>query len=42
LKDTGWSDDAVKELLEKIESANPKVIDEDEVPEPPVEAKDKT
>lgn len=41
LKDTGWSDDAVKELLEKIESENPKVIDEDEVPELPVEAKTK-
>jgi site-specific DNA-methyltransferase (adenine-specific) len=41
LKDTGWSDDAVKELLEKIELANPKVIDEDEVPELPVEAKTK-
>ena len=41
LKDTGWSQDAVKELLEKIESENPKVIDEDEVPELPVEAKTK-
>lgn len=41
LKDTGWSDDAVKELLEKIELANPKVIDEDEVPELSVEAKTK-
>lgn len=41
LKDTGWSDDAVKELLEKIESENPKVIDEDEVPELPVQAKTK-
>lgn len=41
LHDTGWSDDAVKELLEKIESELPKVIDEDEVPEPPVEAKTK-
>jgi DNA modification methylase len=41
LKDTGWSDDAVKELLEKIELANPKVIDEDEVPEPPIEPKTK-
>jgi DNA modification methylase len=41
LKDTGWSDDAVKELLEKIESENPKVVDEDEVPEPPIEPKTK-
>jgi site-specific DNA-methyltransferase (adenine-specific) len=41
LKDTGWSDDAVAELLQKIESENPKVIDEDEVPELPVEAKTK-
>jgi len=41
LHDSGWSDDAVKELLEKIESQTPKVIDEDEVPEPPVEPKTK-
>lgn len=41
LHDTGWSDDAVKELLDKIESELPKVVDEDEVPEPPVEAKTK-
>jgi hypothetical protein len=41
LKDTGWSNDAVKELLEKIESENPKVVDEDEVPEVPVEPKTK-
>jgi len=41
LKDTGWSDDSVKELLEKIELENPKVINEDEVPELPVEAKTK-
>lgn len=41
LHDTGWSDDAVKELLDKIESEFPKVVDEDEVPEPPVEAKTK-
>lgn len=41
LHDTGWSDDAVKELLDKIESELPKVIDEDEVPEPPVEPKTK-
>lgn len=41
LKDTGWSQDAVDELLTKIESEIPKVIDEDEVPEPPVEPKTK-
>jgi site-specific DNA-methyltransferase (adenine-specific) len=41
LKDTGWSQDAVEELLTKIESENPKVIDEDEVPEVPVEPKTK-
>jgi DNA modification methylase len=41
LKDTGWSQDAVDELLTKIESENPKVIDEDEVPEVPVEPKTK-
>lgn len=41
LHDTGWSDDAVKELLDKIESELPKVIDEDEVPEPPAEPKTK-
>ena len=41
LHDTGWSDDAVKELLDKIESELPKVVDEDEVPEPPIEPKTK-
>lgn len=41
LHDTGWSDDAVKELLDKIESELPKVVDEDEVPEPPTEPKTK-
>ena len=41
LKDTGWSDDAVKELLQKIESENFKVIDEDKLPEIPIEAKTK-
>lgn len=41
LKDTGWSEDAVGELLAKIEAETPKVIDEDDVPEPPVEPKTK-
>lgn len=41
LKDTGWSDDAVAELLQKIELENPKVVDKDEVPKPPVEPKTK-
>ena len=41
LKDTGWSEDAVGDLLAKIEAENPKVIDEDDVPELPVEPKTK-
>lgn len=41
LKDTGWSQEAVDELISKIEADLPKVIDEDEVPETPVEPKTK-
>jgi site-specific DNA-methyltransferase (adenine-specific) len=38
VRDAGWSDDAVAELVAKIESEQPpKEIDEDEIPEPPVE-----
>jgi len=37
LKDTGWSQDAVDELFSKIAAELPKVINEDEVPESPVE-----
>ena len=42
VRDAGWSDDAVAELVAKIESEQiPTDIDEDEVPEPPLEAKTK-
>ena len=41
LKDTGWSEDAVGDLLAKIEAETSKVVDEDDVPEPPVEPKTK-
>jgi ParB-like chromosome segregation protein Spo0J len=38
VRDAGWSDDAVAELVAKIESEQPpKEIDEDEIPEPPIE-----
>lgn len=38
VRDAGWSDEAVAELVAKIESEQPlKEIDEDEIPEPPVE-----
>jgi DNA modification methylase len=38
VRDAGWSEEAVKELVAKIESEQPlKEIDEDEIPEPPVE-----
>jgi site-specific DNA-methyltransferase (adenine-specific) len=38
VRDAGWSDDAIAELVAKIESEQPlKEIDEDEIPEPPVE-----
>jgi DNA modification methylase len=41
LRDTGWSDESVADLLAKIEAGLPKVFDEDEVPEPPTEPKTK-
>jgi len=41
VRTSGWSDDAVKELINKIESELPKDFDEDEVPEPPIEPKTK-
>jgi site-specific DNA-methyltransferase (adenine-specific) len=38
VRDAGWSDDAVAELVAKIESEQiPQEVDEDEIPEPPVE-----
>jgi DNA modification methylase len=38
VRDAGWSDDAIAELVAKIESEQPlNEIDEDEIPEPPVE-----
>lgn len=38
VRDAGWSDDAVAELVAKIESEQiPQKVDEDEIPEPPVE-----
>jgi site-specific DNA-methyltransferase (adenine-specific) len=41
VRTAGWSDDAVKELVDKIESELPKELNEDVVPEVPVEAKTK-
>lgn len=41
VRTAGWSDDAVKELIDKIESELPKELNEDVVPEVPVEAKTK-
>jgi site-specific DNA-methyltransferase (adenine-specific) len=38
VRDAGWSDEAVAQLVAKIESEQPlKEIDEDEIPKPPVE-----
>lgn len=37
VRDAGWSEEAVKELVAKIESELPQEIDEDEIPESPVE-----
>lgn len=41
VRTAGWSDDAVKELVDKIESELPKELNEDVVPEVPIEAKTK-
>lgn len=41
IRTAGWSDDAVKELVDKIQSQLPKELNEDVVPEVPVEAKTK-
>lgn len=41
VRTSGWSDDAVRDLVNKIESELPKDFNEDKVPEPPIEAKTK-
>lgn len=39
LRDTGWSDQAVTDLLQKIEATTPSIVHEDNAPEIPEEAK---
>jgi site-specific DNA-methyltransferase (adenine-specific) len=41
VRTSGWSDDAVKELVDRIQSELPKAFNEDVVPELPIEAKTK-